>query len=105
MLQMTYIFGPSIVFVCELFFQPTNYICGDDGVTYSSYCEFKRQQCRQNKKVSIKSKGPCNNACRQKREDAIYQQATGFIAKGYVPAVSFTATVSLFCQDIQNSIV
>ena len=39
--------------------QSTNF-CGENGVTYSSLCEWRREQCETNKAIRIVNKGQCS---------------------------------------------
>lgn len=59
--------------------------CGDDGVTYNSYCEYRRQQCVRNIQITLTYKGQCKEACAQKKRMILKQQNTGILRHGYVP--------------------
>ncbi|KAL5262851.1 hypothetical protein ACHWQZ_G008297 [Mnemiopsis leidyi] len=62
----------------------TNF-CGENGVTYSSLCEWRREQCETNKAIRIVNKGQCSETCAKRRNETLFRQATGMMSGGYIP--------------------
>ncbi|XP_063682742.1 uncharacterized protein LOC134817520 isoform X2 [Bolinopsis microptera] len=62
----------------------TNF-CGDNGVTYTTLCEYRREQCETNTSIKILYKGQCNETCAKRRYETLLRQATGMMSDGYVP--------------------